>query len=190
MITIRHMFHTTRNAGDACRGLTLIEITVTLLVLSILLVVAVPGIERFIVSNRLTSQTNTLLGDLSRARSEAAARRAPVTVCAAASANACDDGGTTEWNQGWIVFVDLNGNGATDAGDIILRYNPSLAGTTSVASADFAKTGALTYRPFGGFLPATNGSFTLCASGNNNGREINVSRTGRPISKRIDSCKG
>lgn len=174
---------------SSCRGVTLIELMVTLVVLAVLLGIAAPSVTQFIVSNRLTSQANGLLADLSRARSEAGARHTPVTVCAAASSTTCDAANTTNWESGWIVFVDGDADGvvANAAADII-RYVGPLEGQTTVVSTSFANVGYLTFRPFGGFSPTTAGTFTFCVAGDTRGREINVSAIGRPIIRRIDTC--
>lgn len=101
------------------RGLTLIELMVTLTVASILLTVAVPNYREFIQSNRLSTQVNLLLSDLNTARSEAVKRRMPVTLCKSITLSACATSGGYE--QGWIVFADHNRDGGVDADDMILR---------------------------------------------------------------------
>ena len=171
-----------------CRGFSLIELMVTISVLAILLGIAAPSVTQFIVNNRLTSQANGLLADLSRARSEAGARHFPVTICAAEDSTTCAAATTTNWESGWIVFVDANADGAVANASDIIRYVAPLEGQTTVVSSSFTNVGYLTYRPFGGFSPPTSGTFTLCVSGHTKGREIGVSAIGRPIIKKIDTC--
>ncbi|MFC3284189.1 GspH/FimT family pseudopilin [Litchfieldella rifensis] len=67
-------------AGSARRvtGFTLIELLVTLAVAFILATVAMPGLQRLIVSNRLASDYNEILAGLHYARSEAVKRREAV----------------------------------------------------------------------------------------------------------------
>ena len=170
------------------RGVTLIELMVTLVVLAILLGIAAPSVTQFIVNNRMTSQANGLLADLSRARSEAGARHSPVTVCAAQNSTACAGATTANWESGWLVFVDADANGAIANAADIIRYVAPLEGDTTVVSESFTNVGYLTFRPFGGFSPQTSGAFKFCVSGYANGREVSVSAIGRPIAKKIDSC--
>ena len=170
------------------RGFTLIELMVTLSVLAILLGIAAPSVRQFIINNRLTSQANGLLADLSRARSEAGARHAPVTVCAAEDEDTCAAADAANWEAGWIVFVDADADGVVGNAADIIRYVAPLEGETTVVSSSFSNVGYLTYRPFGGFSPQTSGTFTFCVPGNANGREIGVSTIGRPIIKKIYTC--
>lgn len=95
--TIPHS-HPTRQAA----GFTLVELMVTIAVLAILVAAAAPSFREIGLNNRSTGMINSLLADLAIARSEAVktARTAYVT------ANGAD------WNNGWIVWVDANGDGA------------------------------------------------------------------------------
>ncbi len=104
--------------GGRSRGLTLIELLVTLAVLVILLTVAVPGMRNFIKNNRLTAAANGLATTMALARSEAVRRGRPVTVCASAGGTACDG---AAWADGWIVFVDQGTPGTVDGSDEIVR---------------------------------------------------------------------
>src|SRR5690606_35739806 len=53
------------------RGLTMIELLVTLMVASILAALAAPSFREFTLNNRLTTSANTLVSHLAYARSEA-----------------------------------------------------------------------------------------------------------------------
>lgn len=169
-------------------GVTLIELMVTLSILAILIMVAAPGVSQFIVSNRLTGQSNSLFGDLSRARSEAAARHTSISVCAAATSTTCAAASGTSWSAGWLVFVDGNADGVLAASTDILKYVPPLDGSPSVTSANFTKTGVITYRPYGGISPSSGGDLTFCVSGYASGRKISIAATGRPLIARVNTC--
>jgi type IV fimbrial biogenesis protein FimT len=104
-------------------GFTLIETLTVITIVAILLTVGMPMFTYVSNANRISSEVNGLLGDMLYARSEAIKEGQTVSVCSSAnpSAAAPTCSGSTAWQSGWIVFSDVNGNGAVGAGDTILR---------------------------------------------------------------------
>lgn len=112
-------------------GFTLIELMVTVTVMAVLLAIAVPSFQSFLVRNNLASSGASFLSTVNYARSEAVKRSMTVTICPSANGATCT-GGT--WSSGWITFVDTNANGSADAGETVLRAHPTLTGNYSAAS--------------------------------------------------------
>lgn len=83
-------------------GFTLLELMVTLFVLSILLTFGVPTFFETIRSNRAAANANELVSALSIARSEAVRRGTRITLCPTADGNGCNGA----WTQRWLLFVD------------------------------------------------------------------------------------
>jgi type IV fimbrial biogenesis protein FimT len=104
-------------------GFTLIEALTVITIAAILLTIGIPMFTYVSNANRMSSEVNGLLGDMLYARSEAIKEGQTVSVCSSAnpSAAAPTCSGSTAWQSGWIVFSDVNGNGAVGAGDTILR---------------------------------------------------------------------
>jgi type IV fimbrial biogenesis protein FimT len=94
-------------------GFTLIELMVVLILAAILLSVGIPSFRDFVRNSRMSAQANDLLSGINLARSEAIKRRSPVTLCSGA-APTCDGG---NFQDGWFVFLDENGNGTFDGGE-------------------------------------------------------------------------
>jgi type IV fimbrial biogenesis protein FimT len=91
------------------RGLTLIEIMVVVALVAIMAALAAPSFRDLIVRNQINSAINDLMIAVQLARSEAIRLNRNVTLCRSADGNACAAGG--DWEQGWIVFEDRNGDG-------------------------------------------------------------------------------
>jgi type IV fimbrial biogenesis protein FimT len=89
-------------------GFTLIELIITMLIVGILLTVGIPSLQDFLRGNQLVASTNELLSALHVARSEAIKLNTRVSVCDSTNGTSC--AGTGEWEKGWIVFADSNGD--------------------------------------------------------------------------------
>lgn len=155
-------------------GLTLIELMITLVVGSMLLVIAVPSFLSFQKDNRRVTQLNELVSGLNLARSEAVKSNATVGFCP--SANEADCSGAT-YDNGWIVFLNTDADNppVRDGGESILRTH---SGTT--AGATLRATGittGLNFQPTG--RPTTAGEITYCDDrGASKARAIIVSLVG------------
>jgi type IV fimbrial biogenesis protein FimT len=135
-------------------GFTLIELMVTISVLSILLAIAVPNFTTFIRNNRLAAQTNAVLGALNYARAEASTRGQSVSVCAA---NPTRDGcnNANNWMNGWIIFTDRTGVvGQLDGTDRVLQ-------TGGLPTNGFAIGATGAFVRFGIGQPSTAQTFTV-----------------------------
>lgn len=111
----------------------MIELMVTVLIAGILFAIGVPSMKYVTNANRISSEINGLLGDMQFARGEAIKEGQTVTVCVSTNGTGCTGG--TNWQGGWIVFQDPNANHVVDAGEAVLRVQPTFTSTdTFVAS--------------------------------------------------------
>lgn len=163
-------------------GFTLIEVMITLAIAAILGTIALPSFSEFIISNRVTAQTNDFVNALNLARSEAVRRGVPVCMRrSSATAN--------NWAEGWNIFPDPNinrtstGTACSTTGATILHSHEALSGSNSLTStSNFG-----TYVRFNALGVATDstdvgisGSFSLCRSDGNSAKskQVTVSTTG------------
>lgn len=156
-------------------GHTLPELVVGLTVAGILLGVAVPSFERFVLDARLTAEVNAFVGAVQRARSEAAKRARPVVLCKTADLERCG-GDEIGYDAGWMLFVDDDGEKpvrrASDE-PLILAHRPTFGGSITANRPLFE------FRPFR--TRSTNGTVTFCdRRGPPAARAVIVSYTGRP----------
>lgn len=115
-----------------CRGLTLIELMMTIAIAAILLAVAAPGFQQVLNGNRLSSAVNELASAINLARAEAVRQNRRGVMCRSVDGSACD-GTSSSWG-GWIVFVDVDADGVRDAAEPVIKsgtFDPSLVVTSS-----------------------------------------------------------
>jgi len=171
------------------QGFTLFELIITLAIAAIVVGVAAPSFSNMIQDNRLSSQSLDFVAALNLARSEAIKRRTQVTLCKSADEQDCvADGGSTDWGQGWIVFVEsITVNQERDPTEPILRVHGNLAGNNRLTGNNNF-TDAISYLPSGDTAGLGNGTLTLCDSRNDDAISpaIVINTTGRPRLTRVD----
>lgn len=166
------------------QGFTLIELVITLTIASILLVVAVPGFNQFVQSNRLSAGTNDFIATISFTRSEALKRASGVGLCPSNSGGTgCDFG--TSWASGWVVFTDTdNNNNWTAATDQVVRaYQTLPAGTAVTASSTL-----ILFNSQGRIPTAANNDYNFCNTSLGKGRRITLSPSGQHRIQELASC--
>lgn len=159
------------------KGFTLLELMVTVGVAAILLSVGVPSFRGVIMDNRLVRDSNQFVASINLARSAAVRFQRNATICASANFNAAvpSCAATTDWSNGWIVWVDKDRDGATDANEILAAH-PPIDDSTTFSSATAA---LFSYNARGfGASPADN--LTMCDNrSGETGRSIKVNNVGR-----------
>ncbi|MEE2024656.1 MULTISPECIES: GspH/FimT family pseudopilin [Alkalimonas] len=98
-------------------GFTLIELMVTVAVLAVVLLVAVPSFGNLILSNRLNAQANQLLAAIEYAKTEAVKNNANVIFCHSSDGTSCSTAPAEGW-QGWLVGMAAANTGV-EAGSVL-----------------------------------------------------------------------
>lgn len=118
-------------------GFTLYELMVTVAIVGVVLAFGVPNMRQFNQNAKMTSTANDLHAAFHLARSESSRAKTNISVCPSDDGATCGDDAT--WDQGYIVFVDLDGDIAVDGDDTILRAQPAIAAGITLKVANDAK---------------------------------------------------
>jgi len=120
-------------------GFTLYELLITVTIVGVILSFGIPNMLQFNQNGRMTSSANDMHSAFHLARSESSRAKTNITVCASANALAAGANCGGAWNQGFIVFVDddgdINRSGVTET---VLRAHGPIADGVSLAIADDA----------------------------------------------------
>ena len=155
----------TPSPGARAAGSTLVELLLGLAVAGVLLRLALPLYSDWIADYQLLNHAQLLAGSMTVARTEAVKRAFHVHLCKSPDRQHCVTSGT--WASGFIVYVDENGDGRADAGELLRIEGPASPGITVVGNApveDYVSYTSLgTARLDNGALQM--GTFTVCRSG-------------------------
>jgi type IV fimbrial biogenesis protein FimT len=128
------------------RGLTLVELMITLVVAAVLVGLAGPSFVRLIKSNSMSSAVNTFMADLRFARSESVRRGGRIVICRSdapeAAAPTCSSAVNTTkgWSTGWLVFEDRDNGSTFNTGDNLLRVQAPIKNIENIAEATSTAT--------------------------------------------------
>lgn len=156
------------------RGLTLIELLITLSILGVLLAIGIPSFQQQLESSRTRTAADSLLQAIHLTRSKAISTNRRATLRKLG-----------DWQSGWEIFYDRDFDGERDAGEEQITTGPALTGVTVSANGpltnyvSFIGSGESRYAGTmnsGGFQA---GTFTICPETGGNGYQLVLSRSGR-----------
>ncbi len=156
------------------KGFTALELIVTMAVVAILLAASVPAFKNYSWNLRMKTAVDALQTDLVLARGRAISHNIQTVICPATDSDDCS--GRSDWQDGWIVFTDLNRDRRKQDGEPLLRH----AG--AVAFLDINSSRSRTHLRFypNGTAPGSNISILFCDQrGAGNASRIVVSNSGR-----------
>ena len=108
----------------------------------LIIVVVAMGMPHFgdmVADNRRAAEVNRFVTTINLARTEALKRRTTVSVCTSTDGATCN--AAVDWEAGWIVFVNLDGDNppTVGAGETVLRVSPQVGNNITVRGfGDFA----------------------------------------------------
>ena len=154
-----HFFqrHRPRSSALRMRGLSLIEVMVTVASLGVLAALAGPSFQPLIDKWRVQQAIDNMKTTIYYARSEGIKRGGGIGIQRNTSGSGCAQVTTKEeWGCGWFVFVDTNDNGTWKEGEEILQTTPALTkinvihngGGANIKVNRYGKLGSLNAKGF------------------------------------------
>ncbi len=172
------------NTRGNSHGFTILELMVTVAVAGILSMVVVPELSIFLKNSAARQTTFDMMSALTIARSEAIKRGSRVLLCRTADPHAsvpiCG-GDTKDWSTGWLVFIAEDGDSEFDVGtDILVTVGDATSNGISLFTNNITDA-SLEFRSDGSIGAAGTARFVICDDrGTEAGRQLNVTRVGRP----------
>lgn len=154
------------------RGFTIIELMAAVAVLAVLVSFAVPSFNTVMRNQELVSQLSRLNATLAYTRNEAAARSTSVAVCPSSDSSSCDD--SMVWDNGWIVFLDPDGNGTPADDSEILKVEERLSGQVTLRSTT---DDPIRFNESGEMAGGAGFTLRLCGGDATSGADTDHSRT-------------
>jgi type IV fimbrial biogenesis protein FimT len=156
------------------KGITALELMVTLSIAAILLAIGIPSLQQFTQRQHMKSAVTGLQQDLLLARSQSVYRNAIIVACPGGPADGCS--GSPNWSGGWIVFEDENRDEDRQSKEPLIRHGQALE---QVDIRNSSGRSAIRFFPDGS-TPGTNTSLSLCGlDGPPGARKIVISNIGR-----------
>ena len=164
-------------------GFTLIELATTMSVVAILAGIAAPSFAGFIERQRASAAITSLMSHMALARVAAISRNQRAVLCPSSDGVHCE--ASTDWSQGWMLFVDEDGNRRPDGSDDILRVDlePTSRHLRVVSTRGREQ---LRYLP-DGRSPGSNLTISICNDRSEVLARVIVNNAGRPRSERAEA---
>ncbi len=166
------------------KAFTLLEMLTAMAIVSVVLGVGIPLVSDTVERNKTDNAKSTMMNAIVAARSEAVSRNQGVVLCTSSSGTACAQG---NWEDGWIAYVDENGNGFKDIAEPVVSVY-TIASNTTLRS-DAANPFSLVFLSDGSVT--ADGDFRVCGADQeiDKGYSVIVGATGRPrSSKGVADC--
>ena len=146
-------------------GLTVIEVLIIIAVIAVVAVVTVPGSTVVLENFRLKSASSQLADSLVLALDEAQSRGSTVRVCPSSNGRFCRSDG--DWNHGWLVFTDGNGDGTVQEMELIKSFTGPGEHVRVAATGAVQKAASITLAGLTPANEAETGTFHICHEGLN-----------------------
>ncbi len=155
-------------------GFTLIDLILTLSIVSILISISLPSFSAQIKQAQVKTATNSLLESINLTRTQAVMTNKRATIRR-----------QNEWSEGWEIFIDTDNDGIRDTNEKLIKMQEKLNGikiitnrpiTNNVSYIGTGESRNASGTNGGGFQA---GTFTICPTAKGKGVQLILARGGR-----------
>lgn len=155
-------------------GFTALECLIVISVVAILLVQGVPALRDYGLRQRMSAAMHVLHTHLAVARNDAVRFSVDIVVCPGNKPEGCSKSG--QWEAGWLVFEDLNGDREYQQGERLVAAEPGLEHIMVRSSSGRRDVRFVA----NGSAPGSNSSISFCDQrGPEFARKLVISNLGR-----------
>lgn len=164
-----------QSVGLRSFGFTLVDLVITLSVVSVLLSIGLPNLSSHVQNSRVKAATQSLRESLDLTRTQAVFSNSRATIRK-----------QTNWEDGWEIFIDKNNDGLSNNNERVIQKHEKLNGVRILANSHISNY--VSYVESGESRNAnkTNsagafqaGTFKICPQGQGKGYELVLARGGR-----------
>lgn len=168
------------------KGYTIIELIISLCLLSILMAYGLPNYYDFKQNQIMRQEVNRLVSTINYARNQSIMTSQHIVLCATENRTACDGNG--HWHTGWMVFTDKNRDREINEQDELLTYEDGMNHQITAISSRYRQI--IRFDPMGS-APGTNLTIRFCDDrGADFGKSVIISNVGRPrVLQTVDRCE-
>jgi type IV fimbrial biogenesis protein FimT len=162
------------------KGFTLIEMLVTISIAAIMAMMAAPSMTESIQNSKTKALSGKFTVALHLTQSESIKRGVQVSIKPQQSS-------ANEWQSGWDIFADPNGNGTLDAGEELIQTHTIDANGISLVSEDTVFATWLGFLPSGAVTGnnGISGGFKICRADGDatKSRTVTIQASGNVITE-------
>lgn len=165
-------------------GFTLIEITIVILILTIMSLFAIPQFQNMMIAIEIHQLQQTLSMYLQQAKTDARLYHQNITLCPSQDLISCHH----NWNQGFIGFLDINKNHQREANEELIYTDATHYQYGHLDWRDTLHQNSITFQADTGLPRGSNGSFFYCMYQSHQHIRILLSPMGQIRVEKIESC--
>lgn len=169
------------------RAFSLFELLITLSILSIMMMIAIPNFQNYQARQEISQLLPLIRQHVSLAKNTAQIHHTNIIICSSSTVDKCE---LNQWNNGIIVFSDLNNNKKIDHNETIHKLTQTDLRFGSIKwNGGVTSPNVVTFQGDTGLPRGSPGNFLYCSFKNpDHHRYISISPMGHTRIETTTSC--